>query len=156
MALFMKLPFAEGGAKQGKHEGWVRLDLFQFDVERAIAMEKGGMAIRDKGVPRFSEVTVSKELDETSTALLRNLVSTEGGQEIEVHLVKGSDKVSQATLKYKLKDAVFTHYSVSCSGEVPYETLRIAYSGLEMKFYAHDQSERNVTTDNFVHELFSN
>jgi type VI secretion system secreted protein Hcp len=156
MALFMKLPFAESGAKQGKHAGWVKLDLFQFDVDRAIAMEKGGMAIRDKGVPRFSEVTISKELDATSTALLRNLVSTEGGQEIEIHLVKGSEKSSEATLKYKLKDAVFTHYSVSCSGDVPYETLRIAYSGLEMKFYAYDESERNVSSDNFVHELFTN
>ncbi len=153
MALFMKVPFAEGGAKQEKHRGWIKLDLFQFDVERAMAMEKGSMQLRERGVPRFSEITVCKEMDSSSAATLQNLVGTEGGGEIEIHLVKGSEKSSEATLKYTFKDAAFSHYAVTCSGDAPYETLRISYSELEMKFYAHDEGDKNVTSYNFAHKL---
>ncbi len=153
MALFMKLPFAEGEARQAKHEGWVKLDLLQFEIDRSIAMEKGNLKAKAGGVPRFSEITIAKDLDMTSTALLRHLVGYDGGQDIEIHLVKGTQKSSEATVKYILKDALFTHYSVTCSGEIPYETLKIVYTGIEMKFYSYDASDRNVSSDNWVHQL---
>lgn len=156
MALFMKLPFAEGEGLQAKHEGWVKLDLLQFEIDRSIAMEKGNLKAKAGGVPRFSEITIGKELDVTTTALLRNLVGYDGGQDIKIHLVKGSEKTSEATVKYVLKDALFTHYAVTCSGDIPYETLKIAYSGIEMKFYSFDASDRNVSSDNWVHQLASN
>ena len=153
MAIFMKVPFAKGAAKYSKHEGWIKLDLFQFDIDRSISMEKGSLKSKAGGIPRFTEIVVGKYLDETTTALLNHLVGEEGGADIEFHLVMGSDKGSEATVKYKLKDGLFSEYSVNCTGEAPYETLKLTYSQMDMEFHPHDQGGGNVSTYKFSHIL---
>jgi type VI secretion system secreted protein Hcp len=149
----MKVPFAPGSAGQANHMDWIVLESFQFEIERSIAMEQGSMAARAGGVPRFSQIAVSKFLEEASTALLQHLVGYDGGVVIDIHIVIASKKGTDSTLKYRLKDAQVSHYVVSSSGDRPLESLMISYSELEMEFHPHDEGAKSVSTHKFAHNL---
>ena len=153
MSIYMKVPFASGSAGHAQHLDWIVLESFQFEIDRSIAMESGSMAAKAGGVPRFSQIAISKYLEESSTALLQHLVGYEGGVEIDIHLVIASKKGTDSTLKYRLKDALFSHYLVSSSGERPMESLMISYSELEMEFHPHDEGAKSVSTHKFAHDL---
>ena len=153
MSMFMKVPFAEGAADYAGHEGWIKLDLFQFDVDRSIAMEKGSLKTKAGGITRFSEITICKNLDDTTTALLNHLIGYEGGCDVEVHMVMGSDKGTEATVKYKLTDTLFTNYSVNCSGDTQYETLQLVFSSMDMQFHPHGAAGKNVSKNKFFHQM---
>lgn len=153
MSIYMKVPFAEGSVEHATHEGWISLETFEFAVDRSIAMESGNLAAKVGGVPRFSEIIVSKYLEQTSTALLQHLMGYEGGKDIDIHVVMATTKDSHSAVKYALKDALFSHYSVVTTGERPVETLRIAYGQIDMEFHPHDKGGKSVSTYKFSHNL---
>ncbi len=88
MAIYMKVPGADGSVTAAGYEKWIQLQSMQFGVGRYVGMDTGNLANRAEGLPNFSEVTVSKETDEASHALLNDAVLGKAGKKIEIAVVE--------------------------------------------------------------------
>ncbi len=128
MAIYMKVPGADGSVTASGYEKWIELDSMQFGVGRAVAMTTGNMANRASGLPSFSEITVSKETEDSTYGLLNEAVLGKEGKKIELAVVEPGDKPTEY-VKYVLEDAIVSSYSMSAAGGSgkPHESLSISY-----------------------------
>ena len=107
---------------------------------------------RASGVPQFTEFTVTKQMEDSSPGILGELVSGTSGHTIEIAVVGVEDKPKEV-VKYRLTGALTASYSVSASGEDPYENLSFAYSSIEMAFTPRDSVNRGTTPVRVSYDL---
>lgn len=115
MPIYMKYPGIEGTAT-GDHKGWIELESCQIGTS---SRSSGG------GKIKFSEVTISKYQDSSSSHLLRE--SLEGkGQKVTIDFVN-ADGIVYMTIE--LEGTIIVSYSLSGHGgdskERPMESLSL-------------------------------
>lgn len=152
MAIYMKVPGADGSVTSSGYEKWIELDSMQFGVGRSVSMVTGNIANRSAGLPSFSEVTVSKEMDDSSFGLLNEAVLGKEGKKIEIAVVEPGDKPTEY-VKYELEDAIFSSYSMSAAGSRPHESASISYSKVTVSFSTHDKANKAGGVPRVIYDL---
>jgi type VI secretion system secreted protein Hcp len=141
MAIYMKVPGAEGSVTASGYEKWIELDSMQFGVGRMVTMDTGNLANRASGLPSFSEITVSKATDDSTYGLLNDAILGKDGKTIELAVVEPGDKPTEY-VKYELSDAIISSYSMSAAGDRPHESVSISYAKVEVSFTTHDKANK--------------
>ena len=152
MAIYMKVPGADGSVTASGYEKWIELDSMDFGVSRGVSMDTGNMANRAAGLPSFSEVTVSKYTDDSTYGLLNDAILGKEGKEIELAVVEPGDTPTEY-VKYLLKDAIVSSYSMSAAGEQPHESVAISYSFVEIAFTTHDKANKGGGVPRVAYDL---
>jgi len=152
MAIYMKVPGADGSVTASGYEKWIELDSMQFGVGRSVAMVTGNMANRASGLPSFSEITVSKETEDSTYGLLNEAVLGKEGKKIELAVVEPGDTPTEF-VKYVLEDAIVSSFSMSASGGKPHESISISYSKIEIAFTTHDKANKGGGVPRIVYDL---
>jgi type VI secretion system secreted protein Hcp len=141
MAIYMKVPGADGSVTASGYEKWIELDSMQFGVGRMVTMDTGNLANRASGLPSFSEITVSKATDDSTYGLLNDAILGKDGKTIELAVVEPGDKPTEY-VKYELSDAIISSYSMSAAGDRPHESVSISYAKVEVSFTTHDKANK--------------
>ena len=143
MAIYMKVPGADGSVTASGYEKWIELDSMQFGVGRMVSMDTGNLANRASGLPSFSEITVSKSTEDSTYGLLNDAVLGAEGKKIEIAVVEPGDKPTEY-VKYTLEDAIISSYSMSAAGGggKPGESISISYAKIEVAFTTHDKANK--------------
>jgi type VI secretion system secreted protein Hcp len=141
MAIYMKVPGADGSVTASGYEKWIELDSMQFGVGRMVTMDTGNLANRSSGLPSFSEITVSKTTDDSTYGLLNDAILGKEGKKIEIAVVEPGDKPTEY-VKYTLEDAIISSYSMSAAGDKPHESVSISYAKVEVAFTTHDKANK--------------
>jgi type VI secretion system secreted protein Hcp len=153
MAIYMKVPGADGSVTASGYEKWIELDSMDFGVNRTVSMNTGNMANRAAGLPSFSEVSVSKATDDSTYGLLNDAVLGKEGKEIELAVVEPGDKPEEY-VKYLLKDAIISSYHMSAGPEgEPVESITISYSFVEVAFTTHDKANKGGGVPRVAYDL---
>jgi type VI secretion system secreted protein Hcp len=153
MSIYMKVPGADGSVTATGYEKWIELDSMQFGVGRHVGMDVGNMANRAAGLPNFSEVSVSKQMEESSHALLNDAVLGKSGKKIEIAVVEVGD-TAEEMVKYDLEDSIFSSFSMSAGGGGrPQESLSISYSKLTVSFAASGKDHKAGATPRVIYDL---
>ena len=141
MATYMKCEKIKGNVTASGYEDCIKVGSIHFGVGRAVTMEAGKMANREVGKPTVSEVTITKEADNSVAALFKEAVTGSNGQKIELIFVRtGTDKVEEF-MNYTLYDCLVSGYSISCDGdEEPLENITLSFSKCEILYKDHDAS----------------
>lgn len=114
-------------------DGWIEINSLQFGAGRGISTPVGTSSKREASAPSISEVTVTKSMDSTSTALF-NEACVGTAQDCEIHLVEtGADKL-ETFLEVKLTNAMISGYSASSGGDRPSESLSINFTKVELRY----------------------
>ena len=153
MAIYMKVPGADGSVTASGYEKWIELDSMDFGVNRHVSMETGNMANRAAGLPQFSEVVVTKETEDSTYGILNEAVLGKEGKEIELAVVEPGD-TPEEYIKYKLKDAIFSSWSMSAAkGGKPLESSAISFSFVEVAFTTHDKANKGGGVPRVAYDL---
>lgn len=135
MPIYMKLGSVAGSVTEEGHKGWIELNSFQFGVGRGISSPTGAQKDRDASAPSFSEITVTKQQDESSLGLVEAGWGGSEAVDVEIHFVRTENKKLDTYLKFKLTDVLVSGYSMSSGGDRPSESLSLNYAKIE---YAQD------------------
>ena len=129
----------QGSSTAVGHENWIVLDSLQLGVAVPVSSPTSG--IGSVGAPKFDQITITKTMDQSSPALLQQLLQGQA-QTITIDLTQPSNfsKGPVTFAEYKLTDAVLTAYSVSSGGDTPTESLSIAFQKFSYTFTPHDSS----------------
>lgn len=135
MAIYMKIDGIDGNVTAKGHEKWIEVNDVSFGTGRGITSAKpGNQSNREASIPSFSEVSVTKAMDETTPKLF--VESCIGkAKKIEIHLCRSGDNIG-SYMEYTLTDALIGSYSVSgdSSKTHPSERLSLNFSKIEMKY----------------------
>jgi type VI secretion system secreted protein Hcp len=155
LAIFMKVPFTSGSVTSAGYQSWIELDSLDLETDRSLSAEVATLNHRKHGVTRFSPLTVTKTIDESSPALIGEAWYGKTGHDIEI-VVAEQGKVPKEYVRYKLSKAMLQSYSVGSNGEQPHETFSFTFAHIEIKFTPHDDANRPDTPDRVAYDLSLN
>ncbi len=133
--IYMKVEGIDGNVTAKGHEKWIEIFGFGYGLARGItSTNPGRQSNREAGVPSFSEITVSKLVDETSPKFfLESCIGV--AKKIEVHFCQTGDN-PRNFVEFVLTNVLISRYNFNGpSGNAhPTETLTLNYTKIETKY----------------------
>jgi len=163
---YLQIAGVEGESTAAGHEGWIDLQEFHapggahgafeladwsFSVENptTIGSATGGAGA---GKASFSEFTVTKTTDKSSTAFLLHAANGASFPTATIHLVKrgggGGGKAGAPFLVFRFQTVFTTKVQWSDGGDGgPEEEISFVYGSIEVQYTAQDGSTSDFTWD---------
>lgn len=143
MAIYMKIEGIDGNVTAKGHEKWIELHHLSFGEGRGItSANPGHQTNREASTPSFSEVSISKDMDETTPKLfIECCIGT--SKKIDIHLCRTGETI-ETYMEYTFSDALLSSYSVSAEDgrSHPVENITINFSKIEMKYTPYDDKHQ--------------
>ena len=143
MAIYLEYDGIKGNVTAEGFEKCVKISSVDFGVSRPITMEAGKMANREVGKPNITEVTLTKEADNSVAAIFKESVSGSSGKNAFLKFTRtGSDSVEEF-MEYSLQDCLVSGYHISAEGDAePEETITLSFSKCEINYKDTDASNK--------------
>ncbi len=143
MAIYIEYDGIEGNVTADGFASHLLVSSIHFGVGRGITMEPGNMANREATRPHLSEITFTKNADNSSTSLFKESVTGAAGKLVKIKFVQtGAESVTQY-MDYELEDCLVSGYSLSADGDSdPVETITLSYAKLMVNY--HDFDKKNA------------
>jgi type VI secretion system secreted protein Hcp len=146
--ILMHHPDVKGDSTVADHVDWIGIDSFQFGVGRGISSTTGG-SDRDTSTPSFSEITLTKPTDISSTGLF---AATGWGKApatpVLIHFIQtGGTSASQVYMTFTLGSPLLSGYSLSSGGDRPSESISINYVKIEITYTQFKDGGAGVDAD---------
>lgn len=143
MTMFLQMDGVKGNVTAEGYEGCIKVNSAHFGVSRNITMEPGKMANREVSKPHVSEVSLTKEADNSVAAIFKEAVCGSDGKKAKLIFVRtGKDKVEEYMV-YSLENCLVSGYSISADGEEePMENITLSFSKCEINYKDHDATNK--------------
>lgn len=145
-AIYLKLDGATGECQKAKHDGEIELLGFEWGIENTSTMTSGkGTAA---GVCTPKEVTVTKEIDSSTTAILGRCATGDPFVEAIIYVERASKGETVTALAITLKNAFVSEYRVNDSSQsgLPEETITMSFEDLMFEYTAQEGTSAAGTT----------
>jgi len=139
----MKLGNLEGDSQNQAFPGYIRIDSMTSGITREIPESARGNQ-RAKGHTIFPNITITRQLDKSSTSLQKKVAIGDVIPTATVVFANmyGSAGKYQAYLTYTLSNVVLAEYSITCESEgeeLPKEELTLSYTKAIWKYQDFDE-----------------
>jgi type VI secretion system secreted protein Hcp len=138
-ALFLKSEGDAGGLKgevtTKGYEGWIAIDSFQIGAGVGVSFPSGS-SNREISAPSFSEMTITKSADKTSTGFFSSMTAGTNLPELRLFVPPLSNP--GRFIKIYLKNVLVSGVSWSSGGEVPSESVSLNYEAIKIEHYTVD------------------
>jgi type VI secretion system secreted protein Hcp len=148
MAMYIQIDGIPGESTDSDHKDWIDLTSTSLSVHRPVPGAHAGVT-RAQGAADFDPISISKSVDKSSVKLMEAVAKGTSFKVVKIDLTTsyGGDK-RVPYMKYELKDALVTSYSLSGGGEgAPSEHFMINFSEIKGTYtqYGKDgKSKGNV------------
>jgi type VI secretion system secreted protein Hcp len=140
--VFLELPGVPGESRVTGFENQIDVDSFQFGVSNPVLMGTEKV----KGKPTFSEINVTKKLDQSSPALLLRTATMAAFPYARVRVTSPSAAGEATVLRYCFTNVQITSFSQSTGGSVPIENVRFSYGTIVQSYTPQDGGKGDVFT----------
>ena len=123
----------------------IEVHSLQWGVGRAISMITGNAANREASQPSFSEFTITKTMDASTTGLFEKAAYGTVGDKVIITVVKTGAEKADTYVTYTLTNCLVSSYSMSTGGDLPSESLSISYTKMEMEVTAGAADNKDGT-----------
>lgn len=140
MPAFMKLGDIKGEATDTDHKDWIIIETMQAPISRTIPPSAKDQQ-RTKGETRLADVSVTRQVDKSSTKLQEACANGTFFKDVEVHMCTTVKNKQEPYMKYKLYDVIVSGYSSMffASGQpLPKENLSMSYTKVEWTYVTVD------------------
>jgi type VI secretion system secreted protein Hcp len=137
---YIKIGDIKGESTEEGHKDWIVLHSVQWSVGRTISSTGGGTP-REAGVPKFSEVTLSKSVDSSSPPLFLSAVGgTDEIAEVTIHLVDSA--TGQVFYALTLSEVLVSSqaHSGASGDDKPAESISLNFTKIEMEYRVNDKT----------------
>lgn len=138
MAIYVEIGKIKGNVSADGHKDWIEVNHMKFGVGRAIPMMVGSQTNREATNPSFSELSFTKEMDDSSPYLFRESCVGEA-KTIKIHVVKTGANKLETVVEYTLEAALISSYGIVSEGGQPRETFTVSFTKIEMKYVVWDE-----------------
>ena len=132
MPIYMKYAAISGDTTEDGHKDWITLNSFQWGVGRGISAPTGSAKNRESSAPSVSEISVTKEQDTATVALLGEVYAGHG-KDVTIDFTSTESGKLRTYMSFKLTNTMISGYSVSSGGDRPAESLSLNFTKIETK-----------------------
>ncbi|MSP00690.1 MAG: type VI secretion system tube protein Hcp [Acetobacteraceae bacterium] len=136
MGMYMKFADIKGDVTTDGYKDWIAISSFQFGIGRGISSGEGRGGNRTASHASVSEITVTKQLDESSLSLWSDALTGPLKAEVEVKITTATD--NKTILEVKLWETGVSGWSTSGGGDRPMESLSLNFTKIEYKPVFYD------------------
>lgn len=133
MPIYMEIEGVKGNVTAEGHKEWIAVTSFQFGVGRAVGSPTGGAKDREASAPNFSEIVVTKEMEQSSPYLFSESLLGKG-KKVKIHLCRTSAGNLETYAEYELENTLISAYSASSGGDRPSESVSLNYTKIVFKY----------------------
>ena len=135
MAIYLEYDGIKGNCTADGYKDQITVLSCNFGISRGITMEAGNMSNREATRPSLSELSISKESDNSCINLFKEAVSGDAGKTVKVHFVRtGADKVIEF-MTYELENCLVSSYTMSGQAEgLPMENITLSFSKMMVTY----------------------
>lgn len=140
MPAFMKLGDIKGEATDTDHKDWIIIDSMSSPIFRSVPQGAKDQQ-RTKGETSLGDISVTRQLDKSSTKLQEACANGTFFKEVEVHFCTTVKNKQEPYLTYKLSDVIVSSYSVfanSSGSPLPSESVTMGYTKAEWNYIVVD------------------
>ena len=142
MPYYLNMPDCEGNVTAHGYEGWIVLRGMRFGSATGVAQAAGYASDgRRAHAARVSEMTLLKELEDSSGQLFTRHLNRVGGGVAKIHCVSTGVSTPTKLLEIELKDPLITSWSMETSGGTPIETLTVSFTAITTTHYVRGQDD---------------
>jgi len=154
MAIFLEYEGIKGNVTAEGYKDHIAVQSLSFGVGRGISMEPGNLSNREATRPTVSEVTLTKEADNSATALFKEAVTGSAGKKVTIKFVQtGADNVVEF-MDYVLEDCLVSGYQIAGSGDGdPIETISLSFSKIMVNYNDFDKSNKSSSPQRVGYDL---
>jgi type VI secretion system secreted protein Hcp len=161
MGIFMRFdngnPIKGDSTQQGFEgkDGWMNLNSFSWGLERKFAKDQVGRAFnREAAQAHVKEVTVSKDVDASSGALLEAATIDFKGKECEIAFLRTGNP-GEKYLQFTLKNTLIKNLKVSSEGDAqrPHEELVLDFTYLDIEVKVLDEANKQEDKMNITYDV---
>ncbi len=146
MSIFVKIDGIDGDATETKHQKWIEVQSLQFGFGRGISTPQGAAAHRETSSPSVSEVTITKNMDASSSKLFTSSLTEVQGKDVKIDMCRTGGKDGLIVYStYTLTNTLISGYSVSSGGDRPSESVSLNFTKMEFKYTPFDASNNAGT-----------
>jgi type VI secretion system secreted protein Hcp len=99
---------SNGGVTEANHKGWIELQSCQWGLSRNVQAVVGAAGDRESGQPHFSDISITKEQDNSTGKLMKECVQNTKGKKIEIHFTSTDN---QPVMTIEMEKAIITSQS---------------------------------------------
>ncbi|MCC6785182.1 MAG: type VI secretion system tube protein Hcp [Planctomycetes bacterium] len=147
MAIYVQIGAKDeikGNVTAKGHEHWIECGSLQFGVGRAISMPVGRSTDREASLPSLSEVTLTKQMEDSSPYIFQEALRGEG-KTVTIHITKTGKDQAENIVEYILTNTMISGYSISTGGDAPTESFSLSYTKIEMKYIMWDAAHKKAS-----------
>jgi type VI secretion system secreted protein Hcp len=133
--LFIKMDNITGEVTTKGYEGYIKLESFQWALERTISAPSGGGSTREASIPSVSELTLSKTVDRSSTAIFLNALGSSPIATVTLVLV---DTTTNAIFyRLTLNEALVSSqaHSATAGSDKPFESVSLNFTKIRIETF---------------------
>lgn len=143
MAIYLEFGDIKGNVTAEGYEGHIAIMSVSFGVSRNISMEPGSMTNREISSPNLTQISLSKEADNSVTAIFKQATSGSDGVLATLKFVRTGTDTVQEYMTMVLTNSIVSGYSISASGEgAPMESIELSYSMIEISYTDYDETNK--------------
>ena len=134
MAIYIQIADLPGNVTESGHTKWIEINSFRFGCGRGIASRMpGNTENREASTVSISEISFSKEMDETSPKLF-TLACVGTGKVVKIDFCRtGATPLVFAS--FELTDTLISSYSIDGNSTgTPYESISLNFSKIQYKY----------------------
>jgi type VI secretion system secreted protein Hcp len=152
MAIYLKFGTIKGDVTAEGYKDWIECNSFQFGCGRGISTPVGRETNREASLPSVSEITVTKQADDSSAFLFQESLNGEG-TEVKIHITKTGKTKPEPLVEYTLTATMISGYSISSGGDKPSESLSLNLTKIEMKWVAWSEAHKQASQTPVMYDL---
>ena len=127
MAIYLQIDGIQGDASSTDRK-WMDIEQMKWNVSRNMHTEMEP----EEDEATISNVTLIKVRDDFSTRLFEESCAASDRRKAVIHLVTMRCP-GETHIEYTLENTLITNYSVDSSGDRPIETIRLNFTGMQVK-----------------------
>jgi len=135
MAIYMKVDGVKGRVTAEQYKDYIEVESCQVGATCPTQARAGNMGDRTGGTISYSDVTVSRRQDDSTTDLFQKMFEKKQIPKVEFKFVKTSADKFLEYMKVTISDALITSYSISGHGgdnhDRPHEMISFSFSKIE-------------------------
>ena len=108
MPIYMKYEGITGSVTEANHKQWIELQSCQWGLSRNVQAVVGSSGERESGQPHFSDISITKEQDNSTGKLMKECVQNTKGKKVEIEFTSTDN---QPVMKITLEKAIITSQS---------------------------------------------
>ncbi len=154
--ILLKINGVDGSSTLAKFEKQIECDSWSFGVAQPTSGSKSGSE-RNAANPIFSDITLTKEADISSTALFRLCSTADEIDKVELTILRKADAENKPLVVIQLEKVIFSNYMISSSGiSRPVETISLNFVKVKMVYHHQDNDGKVTGSTDFAYDLALN